>query len=228
MNRPVLTVVLSLIGCTGSGNNRFKGGNGAASECGYNTIDLGNRCECADPYTWCDSVSTDCCAYDSTQFDIVLESFEIFPLKDPMGGDPWDWDGSIPDELLQLASIIGYFDPTVATVAEVMEQVDTYAPYLLEGTVPPDPWLDYYHGDQYLDSTATFDDTYSVRPNTIHTLDLSRGDWSYEVWDEDIVDHDYVGYFYITLDDAQQTAGRTTKWNLDPLWDVAVRIDPVE
>ena len=221
------SVVVMATGCTAGGGRAKGGGDGAGSECGYNTVDLGSSCECLDPYLWCDDDSLDCCAYDSTEFDIVLESFEIFPLKDSASASPWDWDGDIPDEWIQLASIIGYFDPTVKTAAEVMEAVDTYAPELLEDTVPPDPWLDFYQGNEYLDSTGTFDDTYSVRPNTVHTLDLSRGEWAYEVWDEDIIDHDYVGEFYITLDDAQWTAGRTVMWDYHPLWEVKVRVDPV-
>lgn len=226
-HRAVVVVVgglAALSGCT-PGPGRAKGGGGAARECGYNTIDLGDSCECAEPYAWCDADSLDCCAFDTTDFQIVLEGFTVFPLKET--GEPWDWDGSIPDELLLLFDVIGSFDPHAYAISEVLEQVDTYAPYLMEGTVPPDPWIDFYQGQDFLDSTSTFDDTYDVSPRTVHTLDLTQGEWYFQVTDEDLAAHDDIGDFYITLDDAQWTAGRTTVWNYGSLWEIAVSIEPM-
>ncbi len=224
----LLLCSLSLSACSSYGGKAgTRGLSNTDDECGQNSVTTDNSCECVDLYEWCDDVSTDCCAYGTDEFEIVLESFSIFPFVDSATGEPWDWDGDIPDDIIELLNIIGYVQPEVKTFAEVLEIVDEVAPIVLEGTVPPDPWVDFYQGEDYLDSTGTFDDTYTVRPGTHHNLDLSRGDWEFEVWDEDIVDHDFVGYSYVTLDDAQFYAGGTAQFSQHPLWEIEVRVEPV-
>lgn len=220
----LLPLVLG-VGCAGGS---FKGrAPGGGDTCGQNSEMLGGDCECVDAYEWCDDTSLDCCAYATTEFEIIVWSFGVFPYKDPSTVSPWDWDGDIPDELITLLDLIGYVEPSAKTFAEVLEIVDETAPVLLEGTVPPDPMLDFYQGSDYLDYMDLPDDTYEVSPGSLHQLDLARGEWAMEVWDEDIVDDDYVGAMVITVDDAQQLAGTTSVWSSSTIWELELEVQPV-
>jgi hypothetical protein len=100
-------------------------------------------------------------------------------------GEPWDWDGDVPDwvfnfatELLNILDWLSaiYPEPNLMAAAagidtffELASLIDEYAPELLEGTVPPDPNLYAYMVDDegythhpWPDLELEWDDTYEV------------------------------------------------------------------
>lgn len=147
-------------------------GSGAKITLDPDRIDPGDtlRCEVTiedqDGHTATDhaDVEPGCGFYDTRSLADVDITIHIFfrpviteDLIPGYGGEPWDWDGNIPDWILDVTSalsdILGAFasvypDPDIIAAAEVAGQVDkildvidTYGPELLRGTVPPDPNL---------------------------------------------------------------------------------------
>ena len=110
------------------------------------------------------SVTPSCGLYDLNDLASINFAITIYfrpwateDLVPGYGGEPWDWDGTVPGELFQLASqlneLLGlintvYPTPETLTAEETLEYliqigylVEDVAPVLLEETVPPDPDL---------------------------------------------------------------------------------------
>ena len=145
----------------------------------------------------------DCGAPAATQFSVVIWNVTVMPYKPD--GDPWDWDGSVPDWLLDLIEILGDVIPQAATAAELLAYVDEYAPELLEGTVPPDPYLEVASeigGKEFVwGYTDTFANTYEA------PFEVTLGDPWFQpdpseviwirAWDEDVVWDDEIGSVWL-------------------------------
>lgn len=160
----------------------------------------------------------------------VVDAF-VFPYK-PETEEPWDWDGSVPDWLLDLtdtlASVVA--SPELKTTAEILELVDEVAPLILEGTVPPDPILNvnaalqtatttttstffggttwtYTYGTYTFATSDTRDDTYEPRFDRTVALDLyPYEDLWIDLYDEDVAFHDYIGSAVLDLRDLRRLA----------------------
>lgn len=89
------------------------------------------------------------------EISITFRPWITDDLEPGYGGQPWDWDGQVPDwwmdvagaleEVLGLAATI-YPDPNLVSAAEAAEYanellalIDEYAPGFMEPYVPPDP-----------------------------------------------------------------------------------------
>ena len=106
----------------------------------------------------------ECGFADSTSLaDVEVDLHILFrpwiteDLNPGYGGDPWDWDGNVPDWVLDFADLLSDVldllaelipDPDLqaaaaaaATLEEILLLIDEHAPELLAGTVPPDPNL---------------------------------------------------------------------------------------
>jgi hypothetical protein len=178
------------------------------------------------------------CGVDGgSAFRVEVRNAFIFPYK-PETEEPWDWDGDIPDWLIDLTNQIGEIaaSPQLLTAAEIMEVVDEVAPLILEGTTPPDPILEVvaaldeavttttstlFGGTTYTWTYAsypfgemdTYDDTYEPRFDQVVEIDLFPDETLWlDVTDEDLALHDYVGSVGLKLRDLRALArcGPTT------------------
>lgn len=155
----------------------------------------------------------------------------MFPYK-PEDEQPWDWDGSVPDWLLDLTDTLAAVvaSPELKATAEILELVDEVAPLLLDGTVPPDPVLNvnaaletatttttstffggttwtYTYGTYTFATADTRDDTYEPRFDRAVGLDLYASEelWI-DLYDEDVAFHDYIGSAVLDLQDLRRLA----------------------
>lgn len=166
-----------------------------------------------------------CGLYDLEDLDQI--SFEVSIMFRPWKsddlapgdeGEPWDWDGGIPNELFELAEVLShllgfvsevYPDPDVLDAQEALEQideigsiVDKVAPFLLDGSVPPDPDLYPYLVDEegYIttywpksDGGLRWDDTYEVSISA-ENQDLYTYDaFAVDIEDVDVAFDDSMG-----------------------------------
>jgi hypothetical protein len=167
-------------------------------------------------------------APDATAFDIYVDQVVILPFKSD--GEPWDWDGQVPDWLLKavsatddaLSALIetGLYpsSPEALTAAELVEltadildAIDEHAPGLLEATVPPDVYAELVVVDgrgqvnsQGFSETTT--DSYAPEVFTQWpAVPQAENDLIVvDLWDEDAVFDDWIASF--GLDHAASTA----------------------
>lgn len=205
----------------------------AVVSCGVNAEpDGAGDCRCEDRYSWCDDGTEDCCAYDTSTFELRMISAVVVPYKDAGDLEPWDWDGDVPDWLIEALEILGELVPEAQTAAEVARLVDEYAPELLDGTVPPDPYLEATLGSSQdlFQAISTQDDTYDLWWNRVWRVTLTRS-YDLNVWvsDEDLAFDDEIQGFYLTLEDLQWAAGRGefTAQHLGNLFEVSFAVEPV-
>jgi hypothetical protein len=199
----------------------------------------------------------DCGVDQGQSFDVAILRGLVFPYK-PDSGEPWDWDGDIPDWMIDLTNSLAdiLMDPTLATAAEILEIVDEVAPLVLDGTTPPDPVLSvvaaldtatttttttYFGGYTYTTTYGTYsfgtldaqDDTIEPTFDLIVPVDLYPEEtlW-FDMIDEDLVDDDYVGSAGLSLRDLQDLAwcGPTTLRGLpgSGLYSIDVVVEPYE
>lgn len=197
----------------------------------------------------------DCGVDDGRAFRVRVVDAFVFPYK-PDTEEPWDWDGSVPDWLLDLtdtlASVVA--SPELKTASEILEIVDEVAPLVLEGTTPPDPILGVVAALQtattttnttlfggttstYTYGTYTFavddavDDTYQPRFDRSVAVDLYADEnlW-FDLYDEDLVDDDWIGSAFLDLRDLRRLArcGVTTVRGVEGtgLYSVDVEVTP--
>jgi hypothetical protein len=226
MNRCGIGVLAITGACTSSDSGKGEGAKEPV--CGLNSVQAEDgACVCETGYGECPDGSSDCCPTGFDVFEVRLVDMTIHPLKPD--GSPWDWDGDIPDWLIEVAGLIGTVEPHAATLAEVLQLVDEVAPELLEGTVPPDPFVAYWHGDRFLFEDRVFDDTYDHFTGVdFGAVDLSRGELYLEVTDEDLLDHDFVGYDFIDIEYVHAEPSTTLQYNFFPFWEVTWEVVPVE
>lgn len=106
-------------------------------------------------------------------FVVTVVDAKVMPFQDLSTEEPWDWDGDVPDWLIEGMQLVGAYYPQAEAWAEVLDLVDQYAPELLEGYVPPDPLIDAYVDDEYLSSSYADQDTYEPYWNYSETFRLS-------------------------------------------------------
>ena len=196
---------------------------GWSFECGHNTTNAAAPCECVEGYVPCRQDITDCCAYDTTVFEIELERIEVFPLN--VDNEPWDWDGEVPAELDDLA----WDRRGLPGDADVLAEVEARAPYLPEGSVPPDPYLEFYAAFPPVEWVDLDDDAYRHDVYATYTADLAADGFLFEALDEDAEEDDHLGFGGVDLDTAQWLAGRGSFNHADGfLTAVMMRIEPAE
>ena len=149
----------------------------------------------------------------ATQFRFHIDGFVILPYK--IGtSNPWDWDGDIPDWLIEATGLIAdaLKDPRIKAAEEVLELIDTYAQELLEGTIPPDPILEVVVADSEYEYSAgpvdTDDNTYEPWFGVYYDLELLPGETLWlDLIDEDLIADDYIGSELFTEQDLKDFAG---------------------
>jgi hypothetical protein len=129
-------------------------------------------------------------------------------------GEPWDWNGSIPDwifdlggELLTILTWINTVFPEPSLVSatagldaflEIAELIDQYAPELMEGSTPPDPdvypfMLDKQGYAYGLGDSLQWDDTYELALEAT-ALDINTyAGVGFDLEDLDAYYHDSMG-----------------------------------
>lgn len=205
-------------------------------DCGYNARQDDDVCVCKPHFDWCEqprgqvAEGVDCCAWDARAFTVTVVDAKVLPFQDLSTDEPWDWDGDIPDWLIEAMSLVGAYYPQAATWAEVMDLVDEYAPELMESYIPPDPFIDAYIGDAYLSSSVADQDTYEPYWGYRETFSLrgSEEGWL-EIYDEDLVIDDEVLYLGFTHDDLAWVAGPDdiTVQDVGFLYELTIRVEPV-
>ena len=200
-------------------------------ECGYNAQPDGDGdCECVTRYEWCGEGTDDCCAFATNTFRFTVHSAGFLPYKGPDSEEPWDWDGDVPDWLIEALELLGYAVPEAATMAEVLDLVDEYAPQLLEGTVPPDPYIEYWIDDELYDASPTEDNTYEPAWRDTSVVSLRRNETLWVVFvDEDIYYDDEADAVYAEQEDLQWLAGRGALQMPGPyyLFNLRFQVEPV-
>jgi len=214
----LLVVPLALTACYSPRGGGGGGGGGGGDddddvvECGWNAEPTpSGDCSCVDDYEWCDwdTDGIDCCAYSTNSFRLVIGEAKVIPYKNAENREPWDWDGNVPDWLLQAVDLLSDFYPDAAAWSEVLQLVDEYAPELLEGTVPPDPFVEVYIEDEFLGATSTDDDTIEPYWNQEAQVTLGSSELVWLVFqDEDLQLDDLIQEVSMDLLFLQETAGR--------------------
>ena len=161
----------------------------------------------------------------ATTFELSVNSAEILPFK-PGTKSPWDWDGDIPDFLIDALEFLEMLTMSGTQYAEILKKVDEIAPQILEGTVPPDVFIRFQLVDNNVGETigsyesATVDNT--LRPVFEDARVEVSMDPSLTLWisfvDRDIAFDDLIQSFPLSLEDLQWLADG--QWELnseDPL-----------
>ena len=162
----------------------------------------------------------------SVNISIYFRPWTTDELQPGWGGYPWDWDGSIPDEVFDLANDLGdiltlvnhvYPTPELMTAEEVLDQlveigyfVDATAPMLLEESVPPDPDIYPYMVDSegliytfwdLADGGWWWQDSYEIQFAMEH-LDLNTFElFAFDIEDIDLISDDNMGDYLDQGDD---------------------------
>jgi hypothetical protein len=146
---------------------------------------------------------------------------------------PWDWDGQVPRWLLEALDVIATFYPEAQTWLEILEKVDEYAPTLLEGLTPPDPYIKFtdstdndareYKRSGYVDDTT--EPTWRSAFIDVERFERA-GFVVVEVWDSDIAFDDFMGQFVITVEDLSfiPTDGEWILLDVPTLFEVEVSV----
>lgn len=207
------------------------GGGGEPIECGVNAEADGSQCVCVESYDWCDDAREDCCAWDARSYRVTIVEVVIAPYNYDFYDMPWDWDGDIPDWLIEALELIGYAYPEAGTAAEVLDLIDEYAPELMEEYVPPDAFFEVYDAgaDETLYASDTIDDSYEAPFRESFTLSAGEADGSLlYFYDEDLAFDDDVQGFEFTTADLAWFAGRgeytVTYWN--NIFSITFEVEP--
>lgn len=190
--------------------------------CGAHGVDDGTQCACEAGYVWCneDPQNLDCCPdtgssakpplapEDVTGLTVLGAKIRPFKFIDGDGQPvPWDWDGNVPDWMLNAVGLLARVFPELQFWNEVLQKVDEYAPFLLEGTTPPDPYI------RFSDSPGDSPVYYATSSYNADALEPTWNDAyvplsafagaefvNVEVWDEDAVFDDFMGQFQVAVD----------------------------
>ncbi|MCB9684397.1 MAG: hypothetical protein H6738_05680 [Alphaproteobacteria bacterium] len=196
------------------------------------------------------------CGASGSEFEVEVLGATVFPYK-PETESPWDWDGDIPDWMIDVTDALGDIagSPELKTAAEILTIVDEVAPLLLTGTVPPDPVLQvvaaldtgtttttstFFGGTTTTTTYGTFtfatldteDDTYEPVFRQRVDVDLFSDETLWlDVWDEDLTFDDYVGSVGLKLRDLRDLGGcgkTTLRGPVDGgLYSVDVTVEPL-
>lgn len=165
----------------------------------------------------------------STFFRVVIVSAKIRLTKDT--AEAWDWDGNIDDWVWEaLVGVANFYNPAIPW-SDLVEFADQTAPFLLQGTVPPDPFLAFSLGENAATSlgfSESIDDTYEPLWNVYVDVQLSSTTpLRLDCWDADIVEHDWVSGAILPLDWLQYYAGDgpVTLTDLGALVELVVEVE---
>lgn len=173
---------------------------------------------------------------DATDFRVIVKSVEILPFK-PETGEPWDWDGDIPDALIDAVDTLALLSGNGAVYGEILRQADEIAPELLEGTVPPDVFITFEHYDPIEDETVDTRETRVVSDTLTPTFADALFEVSFlegdvliiQFIDKDLAFDDDIATFLLDLETLQSLAGN--EWAFegpDPLFPVRSMVIEVE
>lgn len=190
--------------------------------CGPHGYLDGEDCVCEPGYAWCNASARDfdCCPEaespakpsldpeDVTGLAVLGMRVRPFKYVDENGEPvPWDWDGSIPDWILNAVGLFAQVFPELQFWSEVLQKIDEYAPFLLEGQTPPDPYIrfsDRESQDPFYYGTSSYNsDTVEPSWEDAFVPLSSFADAGFvvvEVWDEDAVIDDFMGQFRVSLE----------------------------
>ena len=165
-----------------------------------------------DPgYWWCDDAEDAACLILDTQFQITLQSVALGPFEDIATEEPWDWDGTVPGWLVSGLNALATFVPEMTNASRAVSFINRFAPALLAGYVPPDPYYRLLQGGRVIAQTRTEDDVYEAVFNLPRNVDLSTGEpLTLETFDEDWIFDQLVSSREITLDELRGTANQGT------------------
>lgn len=167
-------------------------------------------------------VSPGCGFYDPASLgdvsfvvDILFRPYITDEVIPGYEGAPWDWDGDVPDWILDVVGIVSdvldvgaYLDPTLMTAAEaadVAEEllwlIEEYGPELMEPYVPPDPDVYPYVFDSegtiytYWDDSAgiQWEDSYEVAIEVPHEDFYTYDGIAFDLEDIDLAFDDNMG-----------------------------------
>ncbi len=203
-------------------------------DCGPNSAEVDAACVCDDLYTMCDAAeeSIGCCAYGIEAFEVTVVAATILPYADIDDETPWDWSGFVPSWMQELiGQVIVYVDEDAAGWVDVLDYVYQYAPALLSGSTPPDPYVSIELNDTPMYETLVKDndlepiwyetETFTVQPSAELTL-----------WyrDSDIDFDDDIDGIYFTQADLQWYAGlgEVTFEGATGAYDLTLKIEPVQ
>lgn len=190
---------------------------GSGSNCGDHSYMDGEECVCNDGYLWCndDPDNWDCCPASEVDDDLEVAGLSVvgmrirpYKFQDDDGKPvPWDWDGHVPDWILEAVEVLAVFYPEAEGWLEILEKVDEYAPILLEGTAPPDPYIKFTDSAgsdaQEYSSSSYYDDTVEPRWEDA-TVDAAlfreAGFVIVEVWDKDVAFDDFIGQIEVPVE----------------------------
>lgn len=198
-------------------------------DCGWNSFDNGaGGCDCDTGYNWCDPSSDDCCS-TSNYFDVWVVEGHVQPWKDAVSGEPWDYNGSVPDGLAQqIADLSSSLDP-LTPWDEVIGLVQALAPELMAASVPPDAFFDAAEAGVPIGYSLTIDNT--LEPYWDERLSIAlfgNEELLLEFWDEDAIFDDQIQPVHLDLDELRGFAGRgvVELRDLGRLWMLAVEVEP--
>jgi hypothetical protein len=189
------------------------------AECGLHAYARdATSCECDSGYVICPTYTEHCCS-TATTFELLVLEAAVFPYKVDDNQKPWDWNGDVPNWIIQLASLLSdeidmAFQSTLipaGTIAvKLLELTDEHAPDLLEGSIPPDPYLWIVDdADRLLAESGYYPD--SIDPSWTTRVDVEldrRTDAIHiEVWDSDVLSDDFIGWLSLDLEDFQLLQG---------------------
>jgi hypothetical protein len=217
------------------GDDRDRSGGSADEDprvdCGVNAEADGSQCVCVESYDWCDDDREDCCAWDARSYRITIHDVVIAPYNYDFYDMPWDWDGDIPDWLIDALELIGYAYQEAATAADVLQIIDEYAPELMEEYVPPDAFFEVYDAgaDETLYASDTIDDSYEAPFRETFTLSSGEADGALlYFYDEDLSFDDDVQGFEFTTADLAWFSGRgeftVTYWH--NIFSITFEVEP--
>ena len=188
-------------------------------------------CSCNIGYGWCaDNYGNLNCCLSTNKFSVHIYSAQIQPYKNKEDLEPWDWDGSIPGWLLDGLSILAHFYPELEVWVEVLDAVDQYAPAIMDGYVPPDPFFGAYVGGGRVGGGSVVDDTYEPEWNSTFEVTVDNSTpLRIKFWDSDLFFDDFIQTVEITLSDLRaysntgivnSRVGRlyNLQWVVSPVW----------
>ncbi len=179
--------------------------------CGWNAQSDGQGgCECLGLYDFCsnDPLEVDCCALWTQTFDVELIEAFVLPYN-PATDEPWDWDGTIPTGLLDGIQDVEAVVPSATDFEDVLDAAALYAPDLLSGSTPPDPFVELVLGFSVQATSVAIDNAYDPYWGWALNLTVQPSEvFTFEFTDEDFVFDDAIGSLSMNLTTLQALAGR--------------------
>lgn len=178
--------------------------------------------------TWVDRGSPD--LPEPTIVALTIVSAQIQPYKSVEDKSPWDWDGVVPDALVDaIATLIQLTRPVDGILwATLIRTVADVAPDLLEGDVPPDPYYELSSfGTPMLDPSETIRNTLEPRWVARPTLVVAGEELLLTVRDEDLAFDDLIQEVIIAWDDltAIRGEGDVEFQHLGRLFSLTIRVE---